>query len=191
MRRYRYDEEYGYGHRGYKMGPGWEWDEQSSDPNWRGGGYHGMRMSGDPYHAAYGFYRESHEGDLGGHGGFDGRYDLADGRFDREGIYHEADQRRRHAAPRYARDFDPRWEESGGVTADARYLRQYNSQSPTLRDPNARGWGYAPGPDEPRMMGRDGRDRPTDERGYPGYNRGGFSEGKFPGPGTRQSNPQR
>ena len=34
-----------------------------------------------PHHerAAYGWYREGHAHDLGGHGGFDGRYDLQPG----------------------------------------------------------------------------------------------------------------
>ena len=199
MARQRYDGEYGYGLRGYRMDPGWQWDENSSDPNWRGGGYRGQRMDLGPHHerAAYGWYREGHAADLGGHGGFDGRYDLQPGRFDGQGIYHEQAERRPHQPwPRYDGDFNPRGE-TGGVRGDARYLRQYNAYSPALDPrtgggPDARGYGFAPGPDEPRMLGRDdARDHRLREHSHQGYNTGGFSEGKYPGPGTRQSRPNR
>jgi hypothetical protein len=179
-----------YRRREFSMDPGWAWDDHS-DPNWRHGTYHGLRMGEGPWHAAYGRHRLDHEGDLGGHGGFDGRYDLEQGWFDSEGIYHEARGHRR-LEPRYARDYDPRWEERGGVRDDREYLRQYNAHSPALgRGGPDRSWGFSEGPDAPRMLGRDARGRRTDERRYSGYNTGGFSEGKFPGPGTRGSAPQR
>lgn len=181
-----------YGRRGYMMDPGYGWDDGGRDPNYAGGTYHGMRMSPGPYQAAYGRYRLNHQVALGGHGGFDGRHDLPNGRFDRDGIYHEADERwMMHGRMRYDADHDPR-REDGGVRYDSGYLRQYNANSPAQRfgGPD-RSWGFAPGPEEPRMMGRDPRGRPTDERGYAGYNTGGFAEGKFRGPGTRGSNPNR
>lgn len=74
--------------KGLKMSPGWGWND-SADPNWRGGAYHGQRMGEGGERAAYGEHRLHHRGDLGGHGGLDGRYDWGEGRFDREGIYHE------------------------------------------------------------------------------------------------------
>lgn len=201
MARNRYDS----GYRGYDrayfprelpMGPGWSWDDQA-DPNYRGGEYHGMRMHADGRHtAAYGEQRFYRQGDLGGSGGFDGRYDLPEGRFDREGYYHEAWEG--HGAPpeprwagRPPRDEGPRMRYDGGVRYDIDYLRQYNSASPALGHGPHRSWGYAPGPDAPTMRHVDSRGQRTDERGYAGYNRGGFAEGKFPGPGTRDSNPAR
>ena len=190
MARYGHD----YGKRGYQMGPGWGWDDHA-DPNWSGGTYHGMRMSPGQHQAEYGRYRLHHQYALGGHGGFDGRYDWPDGRFDREGIYHEAHEGR--GAPMrpqrvvYDVDYDPRWDRSGGVRYDSEYLRQYNANSPALRGGPTRSWGYAEGPDAPPMPGPGVRGRPTDERGYAGYNTGGFAEGKFRGPGTRQSIPNR
>lgn len=207
MARHRYDSEYGYGHAGYKMGPGWEWDDRGADPNWQGGGYGGMRMDLGPRQdrPAYGWHREQHQADLGGHGGFDGRYDLPDGWYDADGFYHERYEREagwrgrgRGAMPpeRYGRDYGPRHVENGGVRGDAGYLRQYNAHSPTLDprmggNPEGRGYGFAPGPDEPRMLGQGGRDERPREHRHQGYNTGGFSEGKYPGPGTRQSRPNR
>jgi hypothetical protein len=180
-----------YGPRGYEMGPGWGW--QGGDPNYRDGHYHGLRMRGDGRHVAdYGRYRFFHQYDLGASGGFDGRNDLPDGWWDRRGYYHEQFERGDgRFEPRYVpappREDGPRMESGGGVHYDREYLRQYNAYSPGLRE--GRGWGYAPGPDAPSMRGEDARGRRTDERGHVGYNRGGFAEGKFPGPGTRDSIP--
>jgi hypothetical protein len=198
MRNGRYGDEYSYGTRGYRMGPGWEWDEQSADPNWRGG-YHGGRMSGGPGQASYGWYRAEHGRDLGGHGGIDGRYDLPNGWYDADGAYHEQYERGDHrhrrlqqGGGRYGADYDPRWEQGSGIRGGPGYLRQYNAYSPALNEPgHERGWGYAPGPEEPRMLGRDGREGPLREHRHQGYNTGGFAEGKYPGPGTRQARPNR
>ena len=97
-----------YGARGYQMGPGWGWRDRD-DPNWRNGEYGGMRMRGDARHPAdYGRYRFFHQQDLGGYGGFDGRYDLPEGYFDREGYYHEeGGAERQGLRPRYT-PFPPR-----------------------------------------------------------------------------------
>ena len=177
--------------RGMWMGPGWNHDHDS-DPNFRGGEYHGMRMGSTPgYQAAYGRQRMHSAGDLGGYGGYDGRYDLPEGVYDREGYYHERDAPRMARGPRYGADYRPEWE-GGGVRGGREYLRQYNANSPALRGGGPeRAWGFSEGPDARSMRGRDARGQRTDERGYNGYNQGGFSEGKFAGPGTRGSIPQR
>ena len=78
--------------KGLRMDPGWGLDDRA-DPNWRGGTYHGLRMRSGEHQAAYGEHRLHHRGDLGGHGGVDGRYDWGEGTFDREGIYHERGER--------------------------------------------------------------------------------------------------
>jgi hypothetical protein len=186
---------YGQDYRGLRMGPGWGWEDRS-DPNWRGGTYHGYRMQPAPHRAAYGDHRLHHQYDLGGHGGFDGRYDWPDGRFDREGIYHEAYEQgggmRSAQRVRYDVDYEPRWERSGGVRYDSGYLRQYNAHSPALGPGGPeRSWGFAEGPGAPPLRGHDARGRATEERRYAGYNTGGFAEGKFRGPGTRGAAPNR
>lgn len=172
-------------YRAISMDPGWAWDDRS-DPNWSGGHYHGMRMQRGAYQAPYGRHRMYHAYDLGDYGGFDGRYDARQGRFDREGIYHEADDRwRTHPAPpRYDADY-PRRVHDGGVHQGPEYLRQYNANSPALRRGQERSWGYAAGPDEPSMRGHDGRDGRTEERRYAGYNTGGFADTKYTGRGSR------
>lgn len=203
MARNRYGQAHGrgydqhsYGMRGYEMGPGWAWTDDR-DPNWRGGTYHGMRMHGDSRQAAYGHDRFNRQADLGGAGGFDGRYDLPNGFYDGNGYYHEQWEGQTQGAvpgrwlghPRY--DGDIRRVENGGVQYDREYLRQYNANSPALRHggPN-RSWGFSAGPDAPPMRGRhDARDQRTDERGTMGYNTGGFSDNGFQGPGTRGSIP--
>lgn len=198
-----------------------EWGQpHPSDPNWADGHYHGNRMRGNEQQAAYGLHRLHHQRDLGGSGGFDGRYDEGQGWFDRGGLYHDPHQQEHTLAnggPRgYDRGFQgrrldyddyARWEEGfayeargeehdGGVRRDARYLRQYNANSPMLREGRGydRGFGYAGGA-ERGPGGWDGTGGPrrerTDERGSNGYNTGGFAEGKFAGPGTRGSIPNR
>lgn len=174
--------------RGYPMGP--EWGElHSMDPNWRGGGYSGQRMDWRHGQAAYGFHRQTRERDLQGYGGFDGIYDEGPGRYNAEGQYehpyfHGRMQHPSSAPMRRGYDYDagmrPR-EGDGGVRGDARFVRQYNAHSPALRQGGGydRGYGWAPsGPREggfgPGVRGR------TDERGYAGYNRGGFAPGQGP-----------
>jgi hypothetical protein len=185
-----------YGMRGYEMGPGWGW-EDDRDPNWRGGTYHGMRMDGGSWQAAYGQNRFYRQADLGGAGGFDGRYDLPNGFYDGNGYYHEQWEGQARGAvpgrwlghPRYDQDLRG---DGGGVRYDREYLRQYNSQSPALRQGGGprRSWGFSAGPDAPPMRGRhDSRDQQTDERGYVGYNTGGFASHGYQGPGTRGSIP--
>jgi hypothetical protein len=145
MARRGYGSDYGRGYDrhsfggqiGYQMDPGWGWDD-TRDPNWRGGTYHGMRMHGDPRHAAYGSERFFSQHDLGGYGGFDGRYDLPDGWFDREGYYHEQwEGRGGPPPPRYVPaphdDLGIRRVDDGGVRYGRDYLRQYNAYSPALR----------------------------------------------------------
>lgn len=202
MARHPYDHDHGrrgydrhsFGLRGYQMDPGWAWDA-GGDPNYRGGEYQGNRMRGDGRHIApYGDHRFYHQHDLGGYGGYDGRYDLPDGWYDAEGYYHEAYEGhggppRGRFVPDLPREAGPRMGE-GGVRYDREYLRQYNANSPSLRHGGPdRSWGFSEGPDAPPMRGQDQRHRRTEERRYPGYNEGGYAEGKYPGPGTRQSLP--
>jgi hypothetical protein len=176
-----------------------EWGRpHPSDPNWADGEYHGMRMRGDDRSAAYGLNRLNSREDLGGWGGYDGRYDSEPGTFDLEGIYHD-DFHGQGRGFRYDREFRGRAEfrqdpGGGGVHGDNRYLRQYNARSPELERGYDRGFGWAGGP-EGRPGGWDEsggpRGRPTDERRYGGYSTGGFAEGKLAGPGTRQAKPNR
>ena len=188
------DARHSYGMRGYQMDAGWGWDDDGGDPNWRGGGYRGMRMEGGGRQAPYGRERLYRQGDLGGHGGFDGRSDLPNGWYDREGYYHEQYEREGRMVPPqhqagWRRQAGPGGYD-GGVRYDREYLRQYNAHSPALGPGGPRrSWGMSEGPGAPPMRGRDFRDRPTDERGHAGYNTGGFAEGKFAGPGTRGSIP--
>jgi len=185
------DARHSFGVRGYEMDAGWGWEDDGGDPNWRGGGYRGMRMEGGGRQAAYGRERLYRQNDLGGHGGFDGRSDLPNGWFDGQGYYHEQYERQgRMAPPRHAAGWQRQQGPGGmdgGVRYDREYLRQYNANSPSLGEGGPRrSWGFSPGPDAPRMRGHDTRGRPTDERGHTGYNTGGFAEGKYPGPGTRR-----
>jgi hypothetical protein len=144
----RYDDPY---KGGYPMGPEWG-RPHHLDPNWRDGEYHGMRMRRDHEHGAYGFLRQMHEGDLQGHGGFDGIYDEGPGGYGADGIYEHPYFRGR---VRHGRSADVtrggydavyRHVENGGVPRDLRYLRQYNSASPMLRQGGGydRGYGWAP-----------------------------------------------
>jgi hypothetical protein len=179
-----------YGQGGYAMGPGWEWRSEG-DPNWGPGGYRGQRMGGDgTRQAGYGHYRFQHQYDLGAYGGFDGRYDLPEGWWDRDGAYHEQYEHFGRGPRAFPVSEPPRLqggEGGGGVRYDREYLRQYNAYSPGLEGGPRRSWGYAPGPDAPSMRREHGGR--SDERTGNGYNRGGFSEGHYPGPGTRQGYP--
>ena len=93
------DARHSFGVRGYQMDAGWGWDDGGGDPNWRDGGYQGMRMEGDGRHAAYGRERLHSQRDLGGYGGFDGRSDLPNGWYDASGYYHEQYEREGRTAP--------------------------------------------------------------------------------------------
>lgn len=174
--------------RGYPMGP--EWGERHAmDPNWRDGDYHGQRMEWRHGEGAYGFHRQTRERDLQGYGGFDGIYDEGPGAYNREGQYEHPFFQGRMSHPRSAPRGDDAGmqhpEAGGGVRGDARFVRQYNAHSPALRQGGGydRGYGWAPtGPREGDFVNPAMRGRP-DERGYAGYNRGGFAPQPGP-PGT-------
>ena len=189
----RYDDPY---RRGYPMAPDWG-RPHPLDPNWADGEYHGMRMQRQPGHGAYGFHRQMRERDLQGYGGFDGIYYEGPGQYDSAGVYRHPyfEGRLQHGRSHDVTamggyDAVYRHVENGGVHRDTRYLRQYNAESPALRGRGGydRSYGHAP------AGGRDGElTRPdiygarTDERGYNGYNRGGFA----PGQGTPGLDPRK
>ena len=184
----RYDDPF---RRGYPMGPEWG-RPHPMDPNWADGAYHGHRMGWDHRQAAYGFHRQTRERDLQGYGGFDGIYDEGTGSYEngffRHPYFEGHMQHPRSQPERY--DAGMRHMEDGGVRRDTRYLRQYNSQSPMLRGGGGydRGYGWAPGsPREGELTNPQLRGRPTNERGYAGYNRGGFA----PEPGPVGLNPRK
>ena len=188
----RYDDPY---RRGYPMGPEWG-RPHPQDPNWADGEYHGMRMQRQPGHGAYGFHRQMRENDLQGYGGFDGIYDEGPGEYDRQGVYHhpyfrgELHHGRSAEVTRAGYDAVYRHVENGGVHHDTRYLRQYNSESPALRGRGGydRSYGNAPrGGRDGELTRPDLRGGRTDERGYAGYNRGGFA----PGPGAQGLDPRK
>jgi hypothetical protein len=147
------------GRRQLPMRPGWG-EPQPQDPNWHDGTYHGMRMELDPTRAAYGFHRLHRAHDLGGHGGYDGRYDAGRGSFGRNGLYRDPFDRQRalRAAPGHLPPHDeahtaPRHVEDGGVRGDNAYLRQYNAASPALEDEAGRAFGHAPAGSDPMAAG--------------------------------------
>lgn len=138
----RYDDPY---FRGYPMGP--EWGRPHRDPNWRDGEYHGNRMGWSHHQGAYGFHRQTHEHDLQGYGGFDGIYDEGSGWYNREGQFEHPYffGRMQHPNSRPQRyEAGVRYVEDGSVRRDTRYLRQYNAESPMLREGYERGFGWAP-----------------------------------------------
>lgn len=200
----RYEDDYrGGSFRGFSMRPE-PIERDSMDPNYRGG-YQGMRMNpGAGGQAAYGRYRQLRERDLGGSGGFRGeepptRYDPRTGTYHRGGTggydrdYAGARERGGwhgyDPGPRRGYDRDARIVENGGVRGDNRYLRQYNSESPTLRGGGAydRGYGRAEG-SPGGGPGRGPYDRDMHQRDanrYGGYSSGGFGERWLPGPRPR------
>lgn len=181
----RYDDPY---FRGYPMGPEWG-RPHPMDPNWHDGEYHGQRMGWDHRQAGYGFHRRMREQDLQGYGGFDGIYDEGTGSYNAEGQFDHPYFHGRMEHPRtrpmtLGYDAGMRHVEDGGVRGDASYLRQYNANSPMLRGGGGydRGFGWAPaGHREGGFTNPGPRGRPTDERGYAGYNRGGFAPEQGPG----------
>ena len=181
----RYDSQY----REMELAPQWG-RPQPLDPNWRDGDWHGHRMEADHRHGAYGRHRMTHRSDLGFAGGFNGIYDEGDGRYDRQGIFHhprlEGNPRQapaRQPAPRYTYDQGFRHVENGGVQRDSRFLGQYNRNSVGLRyGGDYRGYGQAPGVRGQGQYAPESARRPTNERGYNGYNRGGFADNGGGGP---------
>lgn len=203
---------YGYGvdYRGVSLRPQWN-DRESLDPNYQGGGYHGMRMApGTRGQAAYGWNRQVQGPDLGRFGGFDGRYGgHRGGHFDREGLYrdpfddryptnlgqpHPSMPLQRDTEPRPGRaprgsdrpgpgkprEFEYRQDSDGGVRHDNRFLRQYNANSPMLREGRGydRGYGWADPRPDPRRD--DPRNEPTHEHDRMGYNSAGWSDKHLP-----------
>jgi hypothetical protein len=134
MRRQRYDDPYRerWPYERAVLRPDWG-RAHPDDPNWRDGRYHGMRTGGDAWQAPYGRYRMAHRGDLGGWGGYPGRYDRPPGGFDDAGLLGMAGRRAADRLPRrpdYDADFremDPRWQDGG---MDGSYLRQLDSRPP-------------------------------------------------------------
>ena len=186
----RYDDPF---FRGYPMGPEWG-RPHPMDPNWSDGEYHGNRMDGSHRQGAYGAHRQVREQDLQGYGGFDGIYDEGPGTYNREGQFEHPYFQGRMQHPRsrpvrHGYDAGLRYVQDGGVRNDTRFLRQYNAQSPGLRSGYDRGYGWAPaGRHEGGLTSPGLRGRETDERGYAGYNRGGFAQGQGPtslNPGRR------
>jgi hypothetical protein len=176
------------GRRQLPMRPGWG-EPQPQDPNWHDGTYHGMRMELDSRRAAYGFHRLFRAQDLGGHGGFDGRYDAGRGSFGRNGLYRDPFDRQPalRAAPGHLPPPDeahtaPRHVEDGGVRGDNAYLRQYNSASPALKDEDGRAFGHAPAGSD-TVDGGAAPDEPPRPEAQGGQNPGGFAEQNgSPGP---------
>lgn len=166
--------------RGYPMGP--QWGRPQRDPNWHDGEYHGGRMEWSHDQGAYGFHRAQHPYDLQGYGGVDGIYDEGRGHYNASGQFEHPyfNGRMNHPRSQPLRsgyDAGMRHVEDGGVRGDTRYLRQYNANSPMLRGGGYdRGYGWAPaGEREGGLTDPGQRSRGTNERGYAGYNRGGFA----------------
>lgn len=175
----RYDSNY----RALELGPQWG-RPQPLDPNWRDGDYHGHRMQYDHRHGAYGWHRMTHQNDLRFAGGFNGVYDEGDGSYDRDGIFHHPrlEGRVHHGGtgqvpPQYGEGGEFRHVENGGVQPDSRFLGQYNQNSVGLRHGgDERGYAQAPGARGEGEYTPESARRPTDERGYNGYNQGGFAD---------------
>ncbi len=202
----RYDDAY-WKRGNFSMRP-MRYEEDSADPNYAGGRYHGMRTdAGGRHQAAYGEYRADHARDLGGAGGPQGRYGPGGGggrvrlgydgnyhdRFDQFQQHHRGDMRpgggrggwqgaRGGHGPVGHEDliYDGDYRNDGGVRPDRQFLRQYNAQSPGLRDGGGydRSYGWAEGRN-PGGMDPARRLRPQPNR-YGGYSSGGFGEGGGP-----------
>jgi len=194
----RYNEDYRDMYRGFPMHPMRRPD--SMDPNHRGGEYRGVRMeSGYEGQAAYGRHRYWHAGDLGGYGGFDGRYDAGPGWVDDDGVFRDPFDERgegREGGVHHAyrpEDF-PRG--GGGVRYDMGYLRDFNAHSPVLRQGHGydRNYGWAEGAPPRGERGSRPYDRDHFQRSanrYGGYNSGGFAQGTRPQQAPRGSHVDR
>ncbi|HEX8672781.1 MAG TPA: hypothetical protein VF710_12875 [Longimicrobium sp.] len=201
---------HGYDNREYKgiqqnsVRPDWG-RPHPLDPNWADGHYHGMREDEGNWQGAYGHYRREHSQELGGWGGYEGRYRQPPGGFNREGWFQDPFDRSPHGAQgrplNGIRGYDRQMRgdaNDGGVRYDNQYLQQYNRDSLAFRTGRGydRSYGWAPGARE-IARGSDGnyadhlRHRPTQEHSYSGYNRGGFTPGNQPQPGSRASKPNR
>ena len=193
----RYQDDYRDTYRGFPMHP--MRHPGNMDPNFRGGEYRGGRMdSGYEGQAAYGRHRYWHAGDLGGYGGFDGRYDAGEGWGDEDGIFHDPFDERgtgREAGVHhpYAREDFPR--AGGGVRYDMQYLRDYNAYSPGLRQGRGydRNYGWAEGAPrrEPGQRPYDRDDYQRSANRYGGYSSGGFAQGPRPQQAPRGSHVDR
>lgn len=201
---------HGYDNREYKgiqqnsLRPDWG-RPQPLDPNWADGHYHGMREEEGNWQGAYGHYRREHSRELGGWGGYEGRYRQPPGGFNREGWLQDPFDRSPHGAqgrPLHGiRGYDRQMRGDagdGGVRYDNQYLQQYNRDSLAFRTGRGydRSYGWAPGAREiARSYDANYNDhlrhRQTQEHSYSGYNRGGFTPGTQPKPGTRASKPNR
>ncbi|HEX8454844.1 MAG TPA: hypothetical protein VF647_22390 [Longimicrobium sp.] len=201
---------HGYDNREYKgiqqnsVRPDWG-RPHPLDPNWADGHYHGMREDQGNWQGAYGHYRREHSQELGGWGGYEGRYRQPPGGFNREGWFQDPFDRGPHGAQgrplNGIRGYDRQMRgdaHDGGVRYDNQHLQQYNRDSLAFRTGRGydRSYGWAPGARE-IARGYDGnyadhlRHRPTQEHSYSGYNRGGFTPGNQPQPGSRASKPNR
>jgi hypothetical protein len=113
-----------------------------------------------------------------------GRGTASHGRYDAgmRGRYDAGMRGRYDAGMRGGYGAGPQHGTNGGVRGDTRFLRQYNAGSPGLRGGYDRGYGWAPGgPREGGLTNPQMRGRETNERGYAGYNRGGFAQEQGPG----------
>lgn len=182
----RYGNDYWEIRRGFSMRP--DRRPGSLDPNYHHGEYYGERMdTAYEGQAPYGRHRYWHAGDLGAHGGFNGRYDAGEGHMDDSGLFRDPFDRGagreggvRH--PYYDRDF---FRGGGGVHRNVGYLSDYNAGSPALRFGSRydRSFGHAGGDPGRGPVGegpysRDGFTREANL--YGGRNTGGFAEGTRP-----------
>lgn len=190
-----YDRNYRELRRGFSMRP--YRGEGRLDPNYHDGEYFGERLdAGYEGQAAYGRHRLRHAGDLGGFGGFSGRYDAGRGYMDEDGVFQDPFDAREEARaggvrhPYHPRDF---FGGGGRVSRDMRYLEDYNAYSPALRRGYDRSFGYAEGGGRPNAGGRQrGEDvHPRDPNRYGGYSTGGFSEPWLPKQANRGSHGKR
>ncbi|HEX8430404.1 MAG TPA: hypothetical protein VF625_03920 [Longimicrobium sp.] len=196
----RYDWDHTHPRRELPMGPQFG-RPHPADPNWADGNYHGNREAGGAGQAAYGHYRREHVTDLGGSGGFDGRYAEGRGYYDRDGIFRQQFDARPHGAlgrpvrgiQGYDADHRPADARNGGVRGDNRYLQQYNNESVAFRTGRGydRNFGWAPGQREVSGYDRSFRGQPLREHTSNGYNRSGYAQGNQYGPGPRDNKPNR
>ena len=160
-------------YRGIRGQPG---APRGLDPNFRGGEYGGMPYHVEPGQAPYGSWRWHHRQDLGGSGGFPGRYDR-----EFHGAEHAGGHARGRGPGRSPRGYDEGIRASGGVRSwhyDRELLRDFNAASPELH--RHRGDYDDGGPRRMRSYDR------APEAGFSYNNRGlstgGFSESWAKGP---------